>query len=224
MKHRLCFKSTGFASAPEKTIPIPNQKLPFVACSCTAALTTSPFAPPGNQGGASGGEAAVRALPTGQTDAHQSQHHTRHRKNHCLHLPGGTQRRQLKVVPSAFPLPQVSPSSKRRTQTLQPIIEGETAHFWEEFKEEEEEERKVVEEEERDEDDEEEEEGESSGGEMQSPDVIMTFDSGTPTDVSGRSQSPHDGQGHCPMTDKMEEGSGRLALDLRLSSSNASSM
>uniref|UniRef100_A0A3P9LXP9 Family with sequence similarity 13 member B n=1 Tax=Oryzias latipes TaxID=8090 RepID=A0A3P9LXP9_ORYLA len=118
----------------------------------------------------------------------------------------------------------VSPSSKRRTQTLQPIIEGETAHFWEEFKEEEEEERKVVEEEERDEDDEEEEEGESSGGEMQSPDVIMTFDSGTPTDVSGRSQSPHDGQGHCPMTDKMEEGSGRLALDLRLSSSNASSM
>ncbi|XP_020562044.1 protein FAM13B isoform X6 [Oryzias latipes] len=118
----------------------------------------------------------------------------------------------------------VSPSSKRRTQTLQPIIEGETAHFWEEFKEEEEEERKVVEEEERDKDDEEEEEGESSGGEMQSPDVIMTFDSGTPTDVSGRSQSPHDGQGHCPMTDKMEEGSGRLALDLRLSSSNASSM
>uniref|UniRef100_A0A8C7WML1 Family with sequence similarity 13 member B n=1 Tax=Oryzias sinensis TaxID=183150 RepID=A0A8C7WML1_9TELE len=118
----------------------------------------------------------------------------------------------------------VSPSSKRRTQTLQPIIEGETAHFWEEVKEEEEEERKVVEEEERDEDDEEEEEGESSGGEMQSPDVIMTFDSGTPTDVSGRSQSPRDGQGHCPMTDKMEEGSGRLALDLRLSSSNASSM
>uniref|UniRef100_A0A8D3D867 Rho-GAP domain-containing protein n=1 Tax=Scophthalmus maximus TaxID=52904 RepID=A0A8D3D867_SCOMX len=32
----------------------------------------------------------------------------------------------------------VSPSSKRRSQTLQPIIEGETAHFWEEIKEEEE--------------------------------------------------------------------------------------
>uniref|UniRef100_A0A8D3CRZ1 Rho-GAP domain-containing protein n=1 Tax=Scophthalmus maximus TaxID=52904 RepID=A0A8D3CRZ1_SCOMX len=58
----------------------------------------------------------------------------------------------------------VSPSSKRRSQTLQPIIEGETAHFWEEIKEEEEDEA------------------------------------------------------------KLEEGSGRLALDLRLSSSNASSM
>uniref|UniRef100_A0A671Y719 Family with sequence similarity 13 member B n=1 Tax=Sparus aurata TaxID=8175 RepID=A0A671Y719_SPAAU len=63
----------------------------------------------------------------------------------------------------------VSPSSKRRSQTLQPIIEGETAHFWEEIKEEEEDD-------------------------------------------------------NCPMTAKMEEGSGRLALDLRLSSSNASSM
>uniref|UniRef100_A0A3B5M678 FAM13A-like domain-containing protein n=1 Tax=Xiphophorus couchianus TaxID=32473 RepID=A0A3B5M678_9TELE len=63
---------------------------------------------------------------------------------------------------------------KRRSQTLQPIIEGETAHFWE-IKEEEEE------------------------------------------DESVRSQP--DG-----LSDKMEEGSGRLALDLRLSSSNASSM
>uniref|UniRef100_A0A8C2XAE9 Family with sequence similarity 13 member B n=1 Tax=Cyclopterus lumpus TaxID=8103 RepID=A0A8C2XAE9_CYCLU len=35
---------------------------------------------------------------------------------------------------------RVSPSSKRRSQTLQPIIEGETAHFWEEIKEEEEQE------------------------------------------------------------------------------------
>uniref|UniRef100_A0A3P8UUM1 Family with sequence similarity 13 member B n=1 Tax=Cynoglossus semilaevis TaxID=244447 RepID=A0A3P8UUM1_CYNSE len=66
----------------------------------------------------------------------------------------------------------VSPSSKRRSQILQPIIEGET-------------------EEQEEEEEEEEEEGESSGGEMQS---------------------------------KLEEGSGRLALDLRLSSSNASSM
>uniref|UniRef100_A0A671YDM6 Family with sequence similarity 13 member B n=1 Tax=Sparus aurata TaxID=8175 RepID=A0A671YDM6_SPAAU len=72
----------------------------------------------------------------------------------------------------------VSPSSKRRSQTLQPIIEGETAHFWEEIKEEEEDE----------------------------------------------SQNQPDRQSNCPMTAKMEEGSGRLALDLRLSSSNASSM
>uniref|UniRef100_A0A671YA91 Family with sequence similarity 13 member B n=1 Tax=Sparus aurata TaxID=8175 RepID=A0A671YA91_SPAAU len=62
----------------------------------------------------------------------------------------------------------VSPSSKRRSQTLQPIIEGETAHFWEEIKEEEEDERK---------------EKEGGGGEEE-----------------------------------------ELALDLRLSSSNASSM
>uniref|UniRef100_A0A8C7WMM4 Family with sequence similarity 13 member B n=1 Tax=Oryzias sinensis TaxID=183150 RepID=A0A8C7WMM4_9TELE len=81
--------------------------------------------------------------------------------------------RLVKQMLTRVSITPVSPSSKRRTQTLQPIIEGETAHFWEEVKEEEEEERKV---------------------------------------------------GHCPMTDKMEEGSGRLALDLRLSSSNASSM
>ncbi|KAF3838728.1 hypothetical protein F7725_010496 [Dissostichus mawsoni] len=70
----------------------------------------------------------------------------------------------------------VSPSSKRRTQTLQPIIEGETAHFWEEIKEEEEDERKEKEEgggekvereeekEEEEDEEDEEEEGESSGG------------------------------------------------------------
>ncbi|KAM9741894.1 protein FAM13B isoform 2-T4 [Menidia menidia] len=118
----------------------------------------------------------------------------------------------------------VSPSSKRRSQILQPIIEGETAHFWEEIKEEEEEERNAGEEEEREEEDEEETEGESSGGEMQSSEVIMAFDAMTPTDGSTRSQDQPDGQGNCPMRDKMEEGSGRLALDLRLSSSNASSM
>uniref|UniRef100_A0A671Y8F5 Family with sequence similarity 13 member B n=1 Tax=Sparus aurata TaxID=8175 RepID=A0A671Y8F5_SPAAU len=84
----------------------------------------------------------------------------------------------------------VSPSSKRRSQTLQPIIEGETAHFWEEIKEEE----------------------EDDGGEMQSSEVIMAVD------------NQPDRQSNCPMTAKMEEGSGRLALDLRLSSSNASSM
>ncbi|XP_028271196.1 protein FAM13B isoform X5 [Parambassis ranga] len=124
----------------------------------------------------------------------------------------------------------VSPSSKRRSQTLQPIIEGETAHFWEEIKEEEEDERKGSvgvgggEEEEREEDrdeeeEEEEEEAESSGGEMQSSEVIMAVDSVTMTDGPVRSQNQAD-----RLRDKMEEGSGRLALDLRLSSSNASSM
>ncbi|XP_038142627.1 protein FAM13B isoform X2 [Cyprinodon tularosa] len=112
----------------------------------------------------------------------------------------------------------VSPSSKRRSQTLQPIIEGETAHFWEEIKEEEEEEQKGgEEEEERDDEEDDEEEGESSGGEMQSSEVIMALETMTPSGGSVRSQP--DGLG-----DKMEEGSGRLALDLRLSSSNASSM
>ncbi|XP_070693161.1 protein FAM13B isoform X2 [Pempheris klunzingeri] len=141
----------------------------------------------------------------------------------------------------------VSPSSKRRSQTLQPIIEGETAHFWEEIKEEEEDERKEREgggggggggggeeddergdeekdEEEEEEEDEEEEEGESSGGEMQSSEVIMAVDPVTPTDGPVRSQNQPDRQSDCPMRAKMEEGSGRLALDLRLSSSNASSM
>uniref|UniRef100_A0A3B5QGC5 Family with sequence similarity 13 member B n=1 Tax=Xiphophorus maculatus TaxID=8083 RepID=A0A3B5QGC5_XIPMA len=113
----------------------------------------------------------------------------------------------------------VSPSSKRRSQTLQPIIEGETAHFWE-IKEEEEEEQKGGEEEEkeeREEEEDDEEEGESSGGEMQSSEVIMALEAVTPSGESVRSQP--DG-----LSNKMEEGSGRLALDLRLSSSNASSM
>ncbi|XP_053284370.1 protein FAM13B isoform X4 [Pleuronectes platessa] len=130
----------------------------------------------------------------------------------------------------------VSPSSKRRSQTLQPIIEGETAHFWEEIKEEEEEEQKggggAAEEEEKEEerereeeeDEEEEEEGESSGGEMQGSEVIMAVDLVTPIDRQGRSQDQSDQQSDCPMRAKLEEGSGRLALDLRLSSSNASSM
>ncbi|XP_047208777.1 protein FAM13B isoform X3 [Girardinichthys multiradiatus] len=116
-----------------------------------------------------------------------------------------------------------SPSSKRRSQTLQPIIEGETAHFWEEIKEEDEEEQKGGEEQEKEEereeeeDDDEEEEAESSGGEMQSSEVIMAFEAVTPSGGSVRNQPDE-------LRDKMEEGSGRLALDLRLSSSNASSM
>nr|XP_057920662.1 protein FAM13B isoform X2 [Doryrhamphus excisus] len=116
----------------------------------------------------------------------------------------------------------VSPSSKRRSQTLQPIIEGETAHFWEEIKEEEEEckggqegddkdkEAEKEEEEDDEEEEEEEEEGESSGGEMQGSEVIMAID-------------PHDSPGGT-ISSKMEEGSGKLALDLRLSTSNTSSM
>lgn len=82
-------------------------------------------------------------------------------------------------------------------------------------------------EEERDEEEdeeEEEEEGESSGGEMQSSEVIMAVDLVTQTDGPMRSQKQADRQSDCPMTAKLEEGSGRLALDLRLSSSNASSM
>ncbi|XP_028314965.1 protein FAM13B isoform X3 [Gouania willdenowi] len=135
----------------------------------------------------------------------------------------------------------VSPSSKRRSQTLQPIIEGETAHFWEEIKEEEENERRGVgdvgegrggereekEEEERDEDDEEEEEeeeGESSGGEMQSPEVIMAVDLVMKSDGNVRSSNITDRRSECVKRERVEEGSGRLALDLRLSSSNASSM
>ncbi|CAF96982.1 unnamed protein product, partial [Tetraodon nigroviridis] len=54
--------------------------------------------------------------------------------------------------------------------------------------------------------------------------VIMAVDLVTQTDGPMRSQNQADGQGDCPMTAKLEEGSGRLALDLRLSSSNASSM
>ncbi|KAL6117249.1 fam13b [Pungitius sinensis] len=141
----------------------------------------------------------------------------------------------------------VSPSSKRRSQTLQPIIEGETAHFWEEIKEEEEEEgqeeqkeeeeegegreehkqqqqQQEEEREEEEEEEDEEEEGESSGGEMQSSEVIMAVDLVTSSEGSGRSQNHGDGQGDCPMRATAEEGSGKLALDLRLSSSNASSM
>lgn len=75
-----------------------------------------------------------------------------------------------------------------------------------------------------DDEDEEEEEGESSGGEMQSPEVIMAVDLMTPTEGPVGCQKQSDREGGCPMTAKLEEGSGRLALDLRLSSSNASSM
>uniref|UniRef100_A0A8C7Q5M4 Family with sequence similarity 13 member B n=1 Tax=Oncorhynchus mykiss TaxID=8022 RepID=A0A8C7Q5M4_ONCMY len=73
-----------------------------------------------------------------------------------------------------------SPSSKRRNQTLQPIIEGETAHFCDEIEEEDEGEEEAITSSQRDRD--------------------------------------------SLVRPKMEETSGKLALDLRLSSSNASSM
>ncbi|XP_034037885.1 protein FAM13B isoform X2 [Thalassophryne amazonica] len=123
-----------------------------------------------------------------------------------------------------------SPSSKRRSQILQPIIEGETAHFWEEKEEEDDggkgEEGKNDPEEERDDeeddDEEEEEEGESSGGEMQSSEVIMVDE--TDGSLSSLNRLGEHSETGGPVTAQVEEGSGKLALDLRLSSSNASSM
>ncbi|XP_029627280.1 protein FAM13B isoform X1 [Salmo trutta] len=105
-----------------------------------------------------------------------------------------------------------SPSSKRRNHTLQPIIEGETAHFCDEIKEEEEGE---VEEEEATAKEEEESsvELQSSGSE-----VIMALDPVFQPQTS--SQRHRDSL----LRPKMEETSGKLALDLRLSSANASSM
>ncbi|XP_061643291.1 protein FAM13B isoform X6 [Phyllopteryx taeniolatus] len=137
--------------------------------------------------------------------------------------------KQMLTRVAITPAVTVSPSSKRRIQTLQPIIEGETAHFWEDIKEEEEEraagdeedeqqEKKEEEdyneedEDEEEEEEEEEEEGESSGGEMQSSEVIMSMETSTTAGEGGSIRT------------KMEEGSGKMALDLRLSSSNASSM
>ncbi|XP_024284773.1 protein FAM13B isoform X4 [Oncorhynchus tshawytscha] len=105
-----------------------------------------------------------------------------------------------------------SPSSKRRNHTLQPIIEGETAHFCDEIKEEEEGE---VEEEEATSKEEEE-----SSVELQSlgSEVIMALD---PVFQPQTSSQRHRDSLLMP---KMEETSGKLALDLRLSSANASSM
>ncbi|XP_064810423.1 protein FAM13B isoform X2 [Oncorhynchus masou masou] len=95
-----------------------------------------------------------------------------------------------------------SPSSKRRNQTLQPIIEGETAHFCDEIEEEDEGEEAAIA-----------EEVQSSGSE-----VIMALDPVCQPQTS--SQRDRDSL----LRPKMEETSGKLALDLRLSSSNASSM
>ncbi|XP_072520406.1 protein FAM13B isoform X2 [Salminus brasiliensis] len=95
-----------------------------------------------------------------------------------------------------------SPSSKRRNQTLQPIIEGETAHFCDEIKEEEEEEDGGADQEIR--------AVQSDGSE-----VIIALDPAA---------QPSAQQLESILRPKMEESSGKLTLDLRLSSSNASSM
>ncbi|XP_053487019.1 protein FAM13B isoform X4 [Ictalurus furcatus] len=95
-----------------------------------------------------------------------------------------------------------SPSSKRRNQTLQPIIEGETAHFCDEIKEEEEEEY---------------EQEESGGMQNEGSEVIIALDPA----AQPSSQQPLPDS---ILRSKMGESSGKLTLDLRLSSSNASSM
>lgn len=105
-----------------------------------------------------------------------------------------------------YPLPfsfhQASPSSKRRNQTLQPIIEGETAHFCDEIKEEEEEE---------------EDEQESEEMQNEESEVIIALDPA----AQPSSQQPLPDNILRP---NMGESSAKLTLDLRLSSSNASSM
>ncbi|XP_051505539.1 protein FAM13B-like isoform X3 [Myxocyprinus asiaticus] len=88
-----------------------------------------------------------------------------------------------------------SPSSKRRNQMLQPIIEGETAHFCGEIEEEEEEESR----------------GQQENVEMQSEGSEIIID---PV-AQPSSQQP---------SQENILSSGKLNLDLRLSSSNASSM
>ncbi|XP_015205264.1 protein FAM13B isoform X2 [Lepisosteus oculatus] len=91
-----------------------------------------------------------------------------------------------------------SPSSKRRSQMLQPIIEGETAHFCDEIKEEDENE-------------------EEEGVFMETSEVTIVLD---PAAQPCSPQAQLDGE----VNPKLEESGGKLALDLRLSSSNASSM
>ncbi|XP_058852500.1 protein FAM13B-like isoform X4 [Acipenser ruthenus] len=98
-----------------------------------------------------------------------------------------------------------SPSSKRRGQMLQPIIEGVTAHFCDEINEEDEE------------DDEEEEEEEEDGVSEETAVTIML----DPASL------PHSFQAHLDrekMDPKLEESSGRLARDLCMSNTNTTSM
>uniref|UniRef100_A0A8C9WF56 Family with sequence similarity 13 member B n=1 Tax=Scleropages formosus TaxID=113540 RepID=A0A8C9WF56_SCLFO len=85
-----------------------------------------------------------------------------------------------------------SPSSKRRSQMLQPIIEGETAHFCDEIKE-----------------------------ELEEEEPSMTLEEGGVLTAVPSSQQLRPGVLLHP---PVEQTSGKLALDLRLSSTNASSM
>uniref|UniRef100_A0A8C9R3F7 Family with sequence similarity 13 member B n=1 Tax=Scleropages formosus TaxID=113540 RepID=A0A8C9R3F7_SCLFO len=97
-----------------------------------------------------------------------------------------------------------SPSSKRRSQMLQPIIEGETAHFCDEIKEELEEEEPSM-------------TLEEGGVLSEGFEVIIALDAAA---VPSSQQLRPGVLLHPPV----EQTSGKLALDLRLSSTNASSM
>ncbi|KAL0973989.1 hypothetical protein UPYG_G00213950 [Umbra pygmaea] len=103
-----------------------------------------------------------------------------------------------------------SPSSKRRAQTLQPIIEGETAHFCDDIKEEEEGE----------------EEEEATEVEEESCFEVLSVGSGVimEPDLVFQPRTSSQRDKDCLLRPNLEETSGKLALDLRLSSSNASSM
>lgn len=122
----------------------------------------------------------------------------------CCTLGGGSSAQKISSHLSPCLPPQASPSSKRRNQTLQPIIEGETAHFCDEIKEEEEEEDGAGDQ-------------EIQGMQSEESEVIIALD---PAALSS-SQQP---QLESILRPKLEESSGKLTLDLRLSSSNASSM
>ncbi|XP_056456062.1 protein FAM13B isoform X1 [Gadus chalcogrammus] len=110
--------------------------------------------------------------------------------------------KQMLTRASLVPL-TVSPSSKRRGQTLQPIIEGETAHFCE-LK------------------DGAEEEGERREGETPCSQIIMTLDPTPLTDRPIQGDNSCDDQSDRPIIDrnKMEEESGKT--DHRLSAHSSS--
>ncbi|XP_038628560.1 protein FAM13B isoform X2 [Tachyglossus aculeatus] len=97
-----------------------------------------------------------------------------------------------------------SPSTKRRGQVLQPIIEGETAHFFEEIKEEEEE----------DEEEEEEEEQQQQGVNLKKLSRVLRTMEPRKSFSSSVENSESD----------VEESQEKLALDLRLSSARATSV
>ncbi|XP_063044656.1 protein FAM13B isoform X3 [Engraulis encrasicolus] len=121
-----------------------------------------------------------------------------------------------------------SPTSKRRNMTLQPIIEGETAHFCDEITEEEEENRGEEEEEEQDSSSEEKQQQQQqqrviSGEKTSGVDVRALGDSSDVIVALDPAAQPPSQQPlrHVPGD---ETRSGKMALDLRLSSSHASSM